>query len=130
MAQKVGPAPKQGQKWNLHEYMKDGISFTTMLGTFVISDQGQQPPDPPPDLGELSLHYWHLKDRPDEQTPHKQDEAYFVLGGRGTLTIEGRSHALVPGDLIFVPRCAQHRFSDFAEEGLSLLVMFGPNFTG
>lgn len=130
MIESTGPAPMSGQKWNLFEYMKKGIEFTTMLGTFVIPGQGQEPPFPPPALGELSLHFWHLKDRPDDQTPHKQDEAYLVLGGHGILTIDGRPSKVQPGDLIFVPRCADHRFSDISEEGLSLLVIFGPNYKG
>jgi len=130
MSIEPGPAPRLGQKWNLLEYVKKGIEFTTMLGTFVLKDQGQQPPIPPPTLADLSLHFWHLKDKQDDQAPHKEDEAYFVLQGHGKLTIEGHIHSLEPGDLIFVPRCAEHHFSDFEKEGLSVLVIFGPNFTG
>jgi mannose-6-phosphate isomerase-like protein (cupin superfamily) len=130
MSVESGPAPRLGQKWNLFEFEKKGIEFTTMIGTFVLKDQGQQPPVPPPALADLSLHYWHLKHNKDDQTPHKQDEAYFVLQGRGKLTIEGQVYSLEPGDLIFVPRCVEHHFSDFEAQGQSLLVIFGPNFTG
>jgi len=34
------------------------------------------------------------------------------------------------GDLIFVPKLTDHRFHDFEKEGLDLLVIFGPDFTG
>lgn len=123
------PEPKPGQKWNVYDLMDKGIAFTTMLGTYLWPEHGQQPPVPPPALSDLSLHFWHLQDEADNQTPHQEDEAYFVIKGRGRITIAGQVYPLKAGDLIFVPRSTEHRFHDF-EEGLDLLVIFGPNFTG
>ena len=123
------PKPAAGQTWNLFDYEAKGVEFSTMIGTFLWLQKGQQPPDPPPAMSELSLHFWSLKEN-DTQTPHSQDEAYFVIKGRGTLTIDGRKFTLKPGDLIFVPKGAHHQFTDFEEEGLALLVIFAPNFTG
>jgi mannose-6-phosphate isomerase-like protein (cupin superfamily) len=59
---------------------------------------------------------------PDRQQPHEDDELYVVLGGQGTLDVEGRSMLLTEGQAAFVPAGADHRFS--AYEGLSVLVIF------
>ena len=45
---------------------------------------------------------------------HAQPEAYYVLSGRGVVTIDGREHAVHPGSAVFVrgrrrARCAQCR---------------------
>ena len=61
----------------------------------------------------------------DEQTPHAEDEAYYVVKGRGKIEIEGDVQAVEPGALIFVAAQAQHRFIDIAED-LELLVFFAP----
>jgi mannose-6-phosphate isomerase-like protein (cupin superfamily) len=123
------PAPRPGQKWNLYDLMDKGIEFETLMGTYV-ADSGSPTSVPAPALADMSLHFWFLKDKPDNQTPHKEDEAYLVLKGTGTITIEQSEIELKPGDLIFVPRCTAHHFSRFEKEGLYLLVIFGPNFTG
>jgi mannose-6-phosphate isomerase-like protein (cupin superfamily) len=59
---------------------------------------------------------------PDRQQPHEDDEVYVVLEGRGTLDVEGESHAVEEGQAIFVPAGADHRFTGY--ESLSLLVVF------
>ena len=59
---------------------------------------------------------------PDHQQPHDDDELYFVLEGRGTLEIEGTPAPVEPGQAIFVPAGAEHRFTGY--EGLSVLVIF------
>ena len=60
---------------------------------------------------------------PDKQQPHERDEVYVVLGGRGTLEVEGDTVQLHEGDAAFVPAGADHRFTGY--EGLSVLVVFG-----
>ncbi len=128
-APQKAPAPRLGQKWNLNEFVKKKVEFATMIGTYGEADHDNQLHVPPPALSNLSLHFWHL-DGHDDQTPHKEDEAYFVLEGTGSIAIEGKEYPLHPGDLIFVPRCADHRFVQLGPGGLSLLVIFSPNFTG
>jgi len=59
---------------------------------------------------------------PDRQQPHDDNEVYVVLEGNGVLEIEGASFPLAPGQAIFVPAGADHRFS--AYEQLALLVIF------
>jgi mannose-6-phosphate isomerase-like protein (cupin superfamily) len=59
---------------------------------------------------------------PDRQEPHADDELYVVLDGHGVLTVEGEAVAVEPGQAVFVPAGADHRFT--AYEGLSVLVVF------
>ena len=61
----------------------------------------------------------------DTQTPHGEDEVYYVLSGRGRLVVDGTWHDVVPGALLFVPARAKHHFAEIAED-LTLLVAFGP----
>lgn len=61
----------------------------------------------------------------DPQRPHDEDEIYYVLAGAASIQIEDEKHSVRPGDIIYVPAHAEHRF--FAiEEDLSLLVFFAP----
>jgi mannose-6-phosphate isomerase-like protein (cupin superfamily) len=60
---------------------------------------------------------------PDRQQPHDRDEVYVVLGGRGTLEIQGdRVDLMHEGEAAFVPAGADHRFVGYEE--LSVLVIF------
>jgi mannose-6-phosphate isomerase-like protein (cupin superfamily) len=61
----------------------------------------------------------------DPQSPHAQDEIYYVLSGRALITSGGRDREVAPGDVIFVPAREEHRFHSI-EERLSLLVVFAP----
>ncbi len=62
---------------------------------------------------------------PDGQSPHAEDEVYFVVRGRGAF-VQGEGRRDVgPGDVLFVPAGQAHRFVDVTEE-LALLVVFAP----
>lgn len=61
----------------------------------------------------------------DEQTPHDQDEIYYVVKGRSDLTVDGETVAIKPGDILYVKKFARHLFSNITED-LSLLVVFAP----
>jgi mannose-6-phosphate isomerase-like protein (cupin superfamily) len=61
----------------------------------------------------------------DRQTPHAEDEIYYVLAGRAELEVEGKRHAVEPGSIAFVTKHAEHRFVDILED-LELLVIFAP----
>lgn len=63
----------------------------------------------------------------DRQSPHEEDEAYYVVSGRATIEIDGEDTPVETGSLIFVAAHAQHRFKDI-EEDLDLLVFFAPAF--
>jgi len=59
---------------------------------------------------------------PDRQQPHADDEVYVVLDGHGTLEVDGAPVELHPGNAVFVPAGAEHRFTGYEE--LSVLVVF------
>ena len=61
----------------------------------------------------------------DPQSPHGQDEIYYVVSGRARFTSGGDERAVEAGDVLFVPAQEEHRFHSI-EERLSLLVVFAP----
>jgi len=61
----------------------------------------------------------------DPQTPHTEDELYYVVAGRAHVTVGSETRPIVQGSLIFVGATVPHRFHDI-EERLELLVVFGP----
>ena len=61
----------------------------------------------------------------DPQQPHTEDELYYVVAGRGVVTVGADARPVVLGSVIFVGAGVAHRFHDIAER-LELLVMFGP----
>ena len=61
----------------------------------------------------------------DPQQPHTEDELYYVVSGRGVVTVGNETRPVVPGTVIFVAAAVPHRFHDIAVR-LELLVMFGP----
>jgi len=65
----------------------------------------------------------------DDQTPHDEDEIYYVVRGRAVLRIGSSSRAVVPGYCIFVAAGATHRCEDITDD-LELLVVFAPAYTG
>jgi mannose-6-phosphate isomerase-like protein (cupin superfamily) len=64
-------------------------------------------------------------DATDPQSPHTEDELYYVVAGRAHVTVGEETRPVVQGSLIFVPATVAHRFHDI-EERLELLVVFGP----
>jgi mannose-6-phosphate isomerase-like protein (cupin superfamily) len=61
----------------------------------------------------------------DPQSPHAQDEVYYVVAGRARFTSGGEERPVAAGDVLFVPAREEHRFHSI-EERLSLLVVFAP----
>lgn len=63
----------------------------------------------------------------DTQNPHKEDEIYYVISGRGKLHVEGTADTqellVYPSAILFVKAEAKHRFFEITEE-LQLLVFF------
>jgi len=62
----------------------------------------------------------------DPQTPHAQDELYFVLDGRGEFALAGERHTFAPGDAFFVPAGVEHRFENFTPDFATWVVFWGP----
>ncbi len=65
------------------------------------------------------------KDKPDRQKPHKEDEVYYVISGRGTIQVAGEDRPVQPGSLVFVATGVEHRFHSI-EEDLRVLVFWAP----
>lgn len=61
----------------------------------------------------------------DTQSPHAEDEIYYVVAGRGAIIVAGERRAVRPGSIVFVAKEVEHRFVDIAED-LSILVFFAP----
>jgi mannose-6-phosphate isomerase-like protein (cupin superfamily) len=61
----------------------------------------------------------------DPQSPHTEDELYYVVAGRAIVTVGAETRPIVPGSMVFVAASVPHRFHDIAER-LELLVVFGP----
>ena len=63
----------------------------------------------------------------DPQSPHGQDEIYYVVSGRATLRVNGEDTPAGPGSILYVAAEAEHRFHAIEEE-LTLLVFFAPAY--
>jgi mannose-6-phosphate isomerase-like protein (cupin superfamily) len=61
----------------------------------------------------------------DPQTPHKEDEMYYVVRGRARMRVGAEDQAIGEGSVIFVAANVDHRFHDITEE-LTVLVFFAP----
>ncbi|MGC2476826.1 MAG: cupin domain-containing protein [Candidatus Sulfotelmatobacter sp.] len=61
----------------------------------------------------------------DPQSPHHQDELYYVIRGRGRFRAGGQDTEVSAGSVLFVAAEVEHKFYDVEEE-LSVLVFFAP----
>jgi mannose-6-phosphate isomerase-like protein (cupin superfamily) len=74
----------------------------------------------------LSMGVYHLKKgAEDQQTPHKQDEVYYVASGKAVLAVDGEDYPVGEGSVVFVRAQAKHRFHSIAQD-LTTLVFFAP----
>lgn len=74
---------------------------------------------------QLSAGIYHLdRSAHDTQSAHDEDEVYFVLKGKARMIVDGKSTAIRPGSIVYVPADTGHEFLDI-EEDLALLVFFG-----
>ncbi|MEU5237660.1 cupin domain-containing protein [Streptomyces lydicus] len=61
----------------------------------------------------------------DPQQPHRQDEVYFVVSGRGAITIGTETESVARGSVIYVPAGVPHKFHHISED-LRVMVVFSP----
>ncbi len=72
----------------------------------------------------LSAGIYHLPaGSKDLQTPHDEDEVYYVLEGRGRLRVEDEERPIGPGSILYVRATSEHSFFEI-EEDITLLVFF------
>ena len=65
--------------------------------------------------------------RPNEQTPHAQDELYVVARGAGVLFHGGLREPFAAGDFLFVAAGIEHHFEDHGPDLLVWRVFYGPD---
>jgi mannose-6-phosphate isomerase-like protein (cupin superfamily) len=61
----------------------------------------------------------------DPQSPHTEDEVYYIVSGRGAFRCGEEDRPVVAGSLLYVPAHVEHRFHTI-EEQLQILVFFAP----
>lgn len=59
----------------------------------------------------------------DHQTPHEEDEVYYVVAGRASFEAGAARRPVGAGSVIYVAARQEHRFTDIVEE-LRILVFF------
>lgn len=62
----------------------------------------------------------------DPQQPHEQDEIYVVAAGSGFFVCGDDRVPFGPGDALFAPAGAAHRFVDFSDDLAVWVVFYGP----
>lgn len=62
----------------------------------------------------------------DLQTPHDQDEVYFVQSGEGFFECDGRRQPFEAGEALFVRAGIDHRFVDYSDDFTAWVVFYGP----
>ena len=67
------------------------------------------------DVNNLSVEIYkpHLVDK---QKPHDRDEFYLVISGRGKFALLDQEITFEPGDFLYVPAHAPHRFTEFSDD--------------
>ena len=63
----------------------------------------------------------------DPQTPHSQDEIYFIQSGKGELVLNGMRHSCSVGDAFFISAGIEHRFENFSGDFTTWVVFWGPH---
>ena len=61
----------------------------------------------------------------DFQTPHTQDEVYFIVQGSGMFTKEGKHCTFSAGDVLFVEAGKDHRFENFSDDLVAWVIFYG-----
>ena len=61
----------------------------------------------------------------DPQSPHTEDEVYYVVSGRAQIRVGDEDRSVGAGSIVFVAARVPHRFQTI-EEDLTVLVFFAP----
>jgi mannose-6-phosphate isomerase-like protein (cupin superfamily) len=61
----------------------------------------------------------------DPQSPHTEDEVYFVVIGKAQIKVADEDRAVQAGSIVYVAKNVEHRFHSIEEE-LTVLVFFAP----
>jgi quercetin dioxygenase-like cupin family protein len=61
----------------------------------------------------------------DPQSPHTEDEIYYIVAGQATIVVGEQEREVRPGSIIYVAANVPHHFHSIREE-LQVLVFFAP----
>lgn len=61
----------------------------------------------------------------DPQSPHLNDEVYYIIEGDGFIRVEGKDIPVREGSVVFVPAKARHKFHGNTRELVALYVFAG-----
>ena len=67
--------------------------------------------------------YRLAKGSSDMQTPHDEDEVYYVVEGRAQLKVGGENREVGPGSVMYIRATEEHAFFEIQED-MVLLVFF------
>ena len=61
----------------------------------------------------------------DPQSPHTEDEVYYVVSGRAQIQVADENRTVQAGSIVYVAKNVEHRFHSIEEE-LTVIVFFAP----
>ena len=61
----------------------------------------------------------------DPQSPHTEDEVYYVVSGKAKILVADKNREVQAGSIVYVEKNVAHRFHSIEEE-LTVLVFFAP----
>ena len=65
-------------------------------------------------------------------TPHHHrqlEEIYYIVAGRGVMTVGSEHHEVGPGDAVFIPRKHRHSLENTGTEPMRIVLVCGPAFS-
>ncbi len=61
----------------------------------------------------------------DPQSPHTEDEVYYVVKGRAQIRVANEDRPVQAGSVVYVAKNVEHKFHSIQED-LTVLVFFAP----
>jgi mannose-6-phosphate isomerase-like protein (cupin superfamily) len=61
----------------------------------------------------------------DPQSPHTEDEVYYVVSGKAQIRVAEENRFVQAGSIVYVAKIVEHRFHSI-EEDLMVIVFFAP----
>ncbi len=61
----------------------------------------------------------------DPQSPHTEDEVYYVVSGKAQIKVADEDRTVQAGSIVYVAKNVEHKFHSIEEE-LTIIVFFAP----
>jgi mannose-6-phosphate isomerase-like protein (cupin superfamily) len=68
---------------------------------------------------------WDFMFFPPAESPHTEDEIYYVVSGKAQIKVADEDRAVQSGSIVYVVKNIEHRFHSIEEE-LTVIVFFAP----